>query len=86
MALGQREHNRARLAKGRDPAAVLKFDRRNELLGPGLSPPSAASGAKSIPRLSERAAIERLFHGSDRRPSRPPALVRWCAIHRWSGL
>ena len=34
MALGQREHELTRLAKGRDRATVLKFDRYGELACP----------------------------------------------------
>jgi len=34
MALGQREHELSRLAKGRDRATVLKFDRYGELACP----------------------------------------------------
>jgi hypothetical protein len=35
MALGQREHELARLPEGRDLAAVLKFDRLGEFSRPG---------------------------------------------------
>jgi hypothetical protein len=50
MALGQRQHDRARLAKGRDLAAVLKFDRLEEFSRPGHAAAYQIRGGRRFTR------------------------------------
>ena len=55
MALGQREHELARLPEGRDLAAVLEFDRLGEFSRPAHGGVSIATGVLNQPLALQRA-------------------------------